>query len=51
MRLKKRIADFIKSAKNKNADSEKHQDKGLILFILILSAALISAIVIRQYNQ
>ncbi len=50
MGLIKRIVYFIKSSKNKDTDKEESQEKGLILFILILSAVLVSAIVFRQYN-
>ena len=50
MGLIKQIVDFIKSAKNKDTDKEKSQEMGLILFILILSAVLVSAIVFKQYN-
>lgn len=50
MRLKKRFVDFIKSAKDKDTDKEKSQEKVLILFILILSAVLVSAIIFKQYN-
>jgi len=51
MKLKKWFVDFLKSAENENNDIEKAQPKGLILFILILSAFLVCAIVFNRYNS